>query len=110
MLRLITKMTLLTFAFLLIASSVEARANSYLFRLTDDEINEVMSRYYPRGYDREAVLSQMSELRPQELRGPLEVGSDYAYRAPSRPDEGRMGFLEMIYQPQKGNGKNPPAF
>jgi hypothetical protein len=86
---------------MLIASSVEAKANSYLFRLTDDEINEVMSRYYPRGYDREAVLSQMSEPFDCKNFGDLcgEVGSEYAYRmVESAWTRARMGFPEMIYR------------
>ena len=102
MFRMMTTLRYLTFALLLVASAtgVEARENSYLFRLTDVEINEIMGRYYPRGYDRDGVLRQMSE--PFDCRnfGELcdEVGADYAYRiVESAWSKGRLGFpLEMI--------------
>ncbi len=110
MLRQTFKMTCLTFAILLVASCVEARANSYLFRLTDEEINEVMNRYYPRGYDRDAVLRQMSEPFDCENFGDLcsEVGRDYAYRVvESVWSKARMGFpIEMIYRSAEGEIDN----
>jgi hypothetical protein len=66
---------------LLTLATVEARA-SYLFGLSEKEIDEVMTYYYPRGYDREVVLRQMSE--PFDCRnfGDLctEVGEGYAVR------------------------------
>ncbi|MGZ5474843.1 MAG: hypothetical protein ACXWG4_12875, partial [Thermoanaerobaculia bacterium] len=62
--------------------AMEAQASSYLFRLSEAEIDGVMSYYYPKGYDRESVLRQMSE--PFDCRnvGDLcrEVGQDYAYQ------------------------------
>lgn len=65
---------------LFVVAAVEARASSYLFRLTEQEIDEVMSHYYPKGYDREAVLRQMSEPFDCGNFGDLcrEVGEDYA--------------------------------
>jgi hypothetical protein len=105
-LRITTKITFLAFAFLLIASGVEAKANSYLFRLTEEEINEVMNRYYPRGYDRDAVLKQMSEPFECQNFGDLcsEVGEDYAYRMVETAwTKARMGFpLEMINRAAEG--------
>jgi hypothetical protein len=100
MLRMITKMTLLAFASLIIASTVEAKPNSYLFRLTASDIDEVMTRYYPRGYDRDATLRQMSE--PFDCRnfGDLctEVGERYAYQmAESAWTKAKIGYsLELI--------------
>lgn len=65
---------------LLTLGAVQAQA-AYLFGLSDKEIDSVMTRYYPRGYDRAAVLRQMSE--PFDCRnfGDLctEVGERYAY-------------------------------
>lgn len=81
---MITKLTNLAFTFLFIAAAsvAETRANSYLFRLTGEEIDRIMSRYYPRGYDRDAVHRQMSEpfdcQNFDDLCG--EVGADYALR------------------------------
>jgi hypothetical protein len=65
---------------LFVVAAVEARASSYLFRLTEQEIDEVMSHYYPKGYDRDAVLRQMSEPFDCANFGDLcrEVGEDYA--------------------------------
>jgi len=67
--------------FLLTLGAVQSHA-SYLFGLTDKEIDEVMTYYYPRGYDRDAALRQMSE--PFDCRnfGDLctTVGERYAVR------------------------------
>ena len=92
----------LALAFTLTASisGREARASSYLFRLSADEIHKIMSFYYPRGYDREAILRQMAE--PFDCRnfGDLceEVGPDYAYRiVESAWSKARMEFpIEAI--------------
>jgi hypothetical protein len=61
--------------------AVEARAASYLFRLSEQEIEDVMDHYYPRGYDRGVVLRQMSEPFDCANFGDLceAVGEDYAY-------------------------------
>jgi hypothetical protein len=62
--------------------AIEGHASSYLFGLTEAEIDDVMTHYYPKGYDRAVVLRQMAE--PFDCRnfGDLcrEVGEDYAYR------------------------------
>src|SRR5262245_7044825 len=67
---------------LLTLATAEARAASYLFGLSDKESDEVMASYYPKGYDRDAALRQMSA--PFDCRnfGDLcaEVGEDYAAR------------------------------
>lgn len=62
--------------------AVEARAASYLFRLSEQEIEDVMNHYYPRGYDRDVVLRQMSEPFDCGNFGDLceSVGEDYAVR------------------------------
>ncbi len=62
--------------------AVEARAASYLFRLSEQEIEDVMDHYYPRGYDRDVVLRQMSEPFDCGNFGDLceSVGEDYAVR------------------------------
>jgi hypothetical protein len=67
--------------FLLTLGAVQAHA-SYLFGLTDKEIDEVMTYYYPRGYDRDAALRQMSEPFDCKNFGDLctEVGERYALR------------------------------
>src|SRR6185295_5851373 len=110
MLRMITKMTYVACACLIIASGIEAKANSYLFRLTDTEINEVMNHYYPRGYDREVVLRQMSEPFACENFGDLcrEVGQDYAYRmVESTWKMARMRYpIEMILRAAEGDSEN----
>jgi hypothetical protein len=63
-------------------AAVEAHAGSFLFRLTEREIDEVMSHYYPRGYDRDAVLRQMAAPFDCGNFGDLceAVGEDYAVR------------------------------
>ena len=60
--------------------AAEAQASSYLFRLTEEEIDSAMSYYYPKGYDRELVLRQMSEPFDCGNFGDLceLVGEDYA--------------------------------
>lgn len=72
----------IVFAVLFAFVSVEAHAGSYLFRLTEAEIDDVMSHYYPRGYDRDAVLRQMAEPFDCRQFGDLcdVVGEDSAYR------------------------------
>lgn len=62
--------------------AVEARAASYLFRLSEQEIGDVMEHYYPRGWDRDAVLRQMSEPFDCGNFGDLceSVGEDSAVR------------------------------
>jgi len=63
-------------------SSIEAQAGSYLFGLTDGEIDEVLSHYYPKGYDRAEALQLLSE--PFDCRNVRdlcrEVGERYAYQ------------------------------
>jgi hypothetical protein len=70
------------FALLFTLVAAEAHAASYLFGLTEREIDEILSHYYPKGYDRDAVLRQMAE--PFDCRnvGDLcrEVGEEYAHR------------------------------
>jgi hypothetical protein len=65
---------------LFILSAADARA-SYLFDLTEREIDEIMSHYYPKGYDRDEVLRQMTA--PFDCRnfGDLcrEAGEENAY-------------------------------
>jgi hypothetical protein len=69
-------------AALFVFVSINAQAGSYLFGLTEGEIDEVMTHYYPKGYDRDTVLRQMAA--PFDCRnfGDLcrEVGDDYALR------------------------------
>ena len=49
------------FIVLFALAAVQAQAgNSYLFRATDEEIDAVMSHYFPKGYDREAARLQLS--------------------------------------------------
>ena len=73
---------ILSLAFLVcLVSAFEARAASYLFGLTEREIDEVMQHYDPKGeLDRDEVLRAMSE--PFDCRhfGDLcqEVGERYA--------------------------------
>ena len=70
------------FAVLFAFVAVEAHAGSHLFRLTEQEIDGIMSHYYPRGYDRDAVLRQMSEPFDCGNFGDLcgMIGEDSAYR------------------------------
>lgn len=72
----------IVFAVLFALVAVEARAGDYLFRLSGQEIDDTMSHYYPKGYDRDAVHRQLTA--PFDCRnfGDLcrEVGEDYAYR------------------------------
>lgn len=63
--------------------AIDAHAgSSYLFGATAQDIDDTMSFYFPRGYDREAAFRQMSA--PFDCRnfGDLcrEVGEEYAYR------------------------------
>jgi hypothetical protein len=66
---------------LFVFAAIDARAD-YLFRLTAEEIDSVMSHYYPKAYDRELVHRQMSEPFDCGNFGDLcdSVGEDYAYR------------------------------
>ncbi|HEY0371682.1 MAG TPA: hypothetical protein VGD79_06750 [Thermoanaerobaculia bacterium] len=85
------------FAFL----AIDARAgSSYLFGLSAEEIDSVMSQYYPRGYDRELVMRQMSEPFDCGNFGDLcgTVGEDYAYRMVENGwARARKGYpIEMI--------------
>ena len=59
---------------------IDAQAASYLFRLTEQEIVDTMDHYYPKGYDRELVLRQMSEPFDCSMFDELcrEVGDEYA--------------------------------
>lgn len=79
--------------------AVQAHA-SYLFRLSEREIDEVMTHYYPKGYDRAEVLRQMSEPFNCKNFGDLcrEVGEDYALRMLENAwTSARKGFpIEMI--------------
>ena len=72
----------IVFAVLFTLVAIDARASSYLFRLTEEEIDAVMSHYYPKGYDRDLVLRQMAEPFDCGNFGDLceEVGEDDAYR------------------------------
>lgn len=72
-------------AFIVLFTLAAAQAhagNTYLFGATDEEIDAVMSHYFPKGYDREAARQQLSA--PFDCRnfGDLcrEVGEDHAYR------------------------------
>jgi hypothetical protein len=81
------------FIVLFALAAVQAQAgDSYLFGATDEEIDTVMSHYYPRGYDRQAARQQLSA--PFDCRnfGDLcrEVGEDYAYR-----------MVEIVWQKAK---------
>jgi hypothetical protein len=66
--------------FTLVAS--EARAGSYLYGLTEREIDEIMIHYSPRGHDRDAVLRQMAAPFDCRQFGDLcrEIGEDSADR------------------------------
>jgi hypothetical protein len=68
----------LTVLFVLVAA--EAHAGSYLFRLTEQEIVDIMNDYYPKGWDRDVVLRQMSEPFDCANFGDLcrEIGEGYA--------------------------------
>lgn len=71
------------FIVLFALAAVQAQAgDSYLFRATDEEIDVVMSHYFPKGYDREAARQQLSAPFNCRNFGDLcrEVGEDYAYR------------------------------
>lgn len=64
-------------------AAVQAQAgNSYLFRATDQEIDAVMSHYFPKGYDREAARRQLSAPFDCRNYGDLcrEVGEESAYQ------------------------------
>jgi hypothetical protein len=63
--------------------AVQAQAgNSYLFRATDEEIDTVMSHYFPKGYDREAARQQLTAPFDCRNYGDLcrEVGEESAYQ------------------------------
>ena len=73
--------------------AVQLRAgSSYLFGATEEDIDATMRHYFPKGYDRDAALRQMSA--PFDCRnfGDLcrEVGEDYAYR-----------MVEIVWQKAK---------
>jgi hypothetical protein len=62
-------------------AALQAQAgNSYLFRATDEEIDAVMSHYFPKGYDREAARQQLSAPFDCRKYGDLcgEVGEESA--------------------------------
>ena len=90
----------LVFAVLFAFVCVEAHAgSSYLFGLSEREIDEIMTHYSPRGYDRETVLRQMAE--PFDCRhfGDLcrEIGEDAAYRVLA----GAWSMARMRYSLEK---------
>jgi hypothetical protein len=63
--------------------AVQAQAgDSYLFRATDEEIDAVMSHYFPKGYDREAARQQLSAPLDCRNYGDLcrDVGEESAYQ------------------------------
>jgi len=71
------------FIVLFALAAVQAQAgNSYLFRATDEEIDTVMTHYFPKGYDREAARQQLSAPFDCRNYGDLcrEVGEDSAYQ------------------------------
>lgn len=73
----------LVFAVLVVCVSVKAHAGtSYLFGATSEEIDEVMSDYFPRGYDQEAIHRQMTAPFDCANFGDLceLVGESYAYQ------------------------------
>lgn len=80
--RLFRRIPFVVFAVLFVLVAAQAHASSYLFRLTEEEIDAVMSHYYPKGYDRALVLRQMAEPFDCGNFGDLceAVGEDYAYR------------------------------
>jgi len=86
-------------ALVVVCGAVQAQAG-YLFRLSERDIDEVMTRYYPKGYDRAAALEQMSEPFNCKNFGDLcrEVGEDYAVRVLENAwTSARKGFpIEMI--------------
>jgi hypothetical protein len=69
----------IAFVVLFALVGVEAQAG-YLFKLTEAEIDSVMSHYSPKGYDRDVVLRQMSEPFDCASFGDLcrDVGEEYA--------------------------------
>ena len=73
---------------------------SYLFGLSEREIDDVMSRYYPGGYDRAAALEQMSAPFNCKNSGDLctEVGERNALRILEKAwNSARKGYpIEMI--------------
>jgi len=79
--RLFRRIPSIVFVVLFAFVGIDARAD-YLFRLTEAEIDSVMSHYYPKGYDRELVLRQMSA--PFDCKNFEDlceaVGEDYALR------------------------------
>jgi hypothetical protein len=86
-------------ALVVTCGAVQAQAG-YLFRLSEREIDEVMTHYYPKGYDRAAALEQMSEPFNCKNFGDLctEVGEGYALRMLENAwTSARKGFpIEMI--------------
>lgn len=99
--RLFRRIPSLVFAVVLALVAIDAHAGtSYLFGLSEQEIDEVMRRYYPRGYERSLVLRQMAE--PFDCRnfGDLcaAVGEDSAYRMVENGwARARKGYpIEMI--------------
>lgn len=69
------------FVVLFALAAAQAQAgSSYLFRATDEEIDAVMSHYFPRGYDRAAARQQLSAPFDCRHYGDLcrEVGEDSA--------------------------------
>ena len=80
MLRLFTR-SVSVFMVLFALAAVQAQAgNSYLFKATDEEIDGVMSHYFPKGYDREAARQELSAPFNCRNYGDLcrEVGEDSA--------------------------------
>ena len=72
-------------AFIVLVSLVAVQAqagHSYLFRATDQEIDAVMSHYFPKGYDREVARQQLSAPFDCRHYGDLcrEVGEESAYQ------------------------------
>ena len=72
------------FAFIVLFALVAVQAqagNSYLFRATDEEIDAVMSHYFPKGYDREAARQQLSAPFDCRNYGDIcgDIGEDSAY-------------------------------
>jgi len=81
--RLFRRIVSLGFAAALALVAVDVHAgSSYLFRLSEQEIDETMTYYSPKGYDRDLVLRQMSEPFDCRYFGDLcrEIGQDSAYR------------------------------
>lgn len=116
------------FIVLVALAAVQAQAgNSYLFRATDQEIDAVMSHYFPKGYDREAARRQLSapfdcrnygdlcrevgeESAVQMLRGVWEEGKRQtpidmiARGAEQQLDDLALRWFERLYPDGVGRG------